>query len=164
MKDCTEQFRRYRDLARTIWNLGFWPDPGLRDHSAIALYEETCARLFEAIVVLSLGYEGHVTNPSLLGENFEFQIIVDRMGDGWRVASAPSEFLGTVWTLSKIELRPKSYDFQFLGFFDWDHQSPKDLKYFRFLIRRLDADPSLQGRHALCEASECSVIFAEPGQ
>jgi hypothetical protein len=44
--DCTELFFRYREIARLVWNLGFWVEPKLRQWDALQLYRELSARLF----------------------------------------------------------------------------------------------------------------------
>lgn len=52
MKECTDLFYRYRESARHLWNVGFWPYPELRGWDSVALYEEALTRLFEALVLL----------------------------------------------------------------------------------------------------------------
>ena len=53
-EDCTQLFLRYREIARLVWNLGFWPDPELRAIACGLAYEDAMARLFEGMVLLGL--------------------------------------------------------------------------------------------------------------
>ena len=61
-QECTELFLRYREIARMIWNLGFWPNAELREWDARELYLEAMARLFEGMILLSL--DKHVSKIS----------------------------------------------------------------------------------------------------
>ena len=53
-QECTDLFFRYREIARLIWNLGFWPNSELRDWDSVEIYREATARLFEGLVLLAL--------------------------------------------------------------------------------------------------------------
>jgi hypothetical protein len=44
-EDCTQLFRQYREIARLVWNLGFWPDPELRAVACVLSYEDAIARI-----------------------------------------------------------------------------------------------------------------------
>jgi hypothetical protein len=75
-EDCTQLFLRYREIARLVWNLGFWPDPELRAIACGLAYEDAMARLFEGMVLLGLGYGERVQSwPQGLGEPVKFQVI-----------------------------------------------------------------------------------------
>ena len=59
--------------TRLVWNLGFWPDPELREVACVLAYEEAMARLFEGMVLLRVGYGNRVQAWSHgLGEPVKF--------------------------------------------------------------------------------------------
>jgi hypothetical protein len=74
--DCTELFYRYRELARLLWNLGLWIEPTLRQWDALQLYREISARLFEALVLLPLGYQGRIERNDTPGSIANFQVVL----------------------------------------------------------------------------------------
>lgn len=59
--ECTELFLKYRDMARMIWNIGFWPNGDLRGGNCFVLgdyvsaFDEAMARLYEGMVLLGRG-------------------------------------------------------------------------------------------------------------
>lgn len=74
-QDVTDLFLRYREIARLVWNLGFWPDPQLRAVACLLAYNEAMARLFEGMVLLELGYDERVQSwPQGLGEPVKFNV------------------------------------------------------------------------------------------
>ena len=79
-KDCTELFLQYREVARLVWNLGFWPKAEVRASDClqagdyIAAFGETAARLYEGVVLLPLGYENRVKQIDSPGLTVPFEI------------------------------------------------------------------------------------------
>lgn len=169
--DCTELFQRYREMARVIWNLGFWVDPKLREWDSAKVFREVTARLFEGMVLLSLGYQGRISDTSSPGEiaSFfvaprfgEFQLMVDK-----NLPDEPVHLWGkpTIRVTSRTHAEAKEPEFQlrFVRFFDWDHLSPREFRFLEVVIERLDSQPALIRHHAVVEFSDCSVWFAENG-
>jgi hypothetical protein len=62
--------------------------------------------------------------------------------------NSPSES-SHYWQEADIRLVPGQYDFRFVGFFDWDEQSYRDLHYVKVLIERMDTNPLHVGHYAL---------------
>ena len=150
MTDCTERFNRYRDLSRMVWNVGFYSDLSRDDYVAIAAYKDVLQRLFEVMVAMPLSQEG---------QDPRFRVIINRQEIEFLVArSLPEEHDGR-WQAVSYALVPDSYEFLFMDYFDWDQLAPKDCRYIRALIVRLDSHPDLVGRQALIEATECSVFL-----
>jgi hypothetical protein len=63
---CTELLLKFRDMARMIWNVAFWPNTDLQsgDYFVIGDYtagfDEAMARLYEGMVLLPLGHTKRV--------------------------------------------------------------------------------------------------------
>lgn len=161
MKDCTELFAHFREIARVVWNLGFCANPELRLWDVLELYREATARLFEALILLALGYQGRIEEADSPGGVAEFlvrpraaqtELLVDR--------NRPSK-PGHVWGSPTLQLGPDSPQCQlrFVRFFDWDQLAPRDLRYLEVLIQEFDDKPELVGHHALVEFTMCSIWF-----
>jgi hypothetical protein len=160
-RECTELFVHYRELARIIWNLGFWRNSDLRQWDVLDIYRETTARLFEGLVLLALGYQGRIRQADSPGEIAEFLVrIAAPEAELWVDRNTP-EAPGHVWGSPTLRLTSEFTQFQlrFVRFFDWDKLAPRDLRYLEVLIERLDDKPELVGHHALVEFQKCSIWF-----
>ena len=160
-RDCTEIFVRYRELCRMTWNLGFWPNRELHAYDAVALYQEAVARLFEGMVLLSVGIQGRVQDVNHPGDIIPFNVIARRPAVQWLVAKAPPDSNDGRWESSEIPTDLNAYRFRFLGYFDWDEQAPRDCRYIKFLIMHFEPRRELVGRYGLIEATECSIVLDE---
>lgn len=158
-QDCTELFILYREIARLVWNLGFWPNPKLREWDAVEIYREVAARLFEGMILLALGYQGRVEDTDTPGEVADFQVTakqpeVQLLVDKNRPENS-THFWGDPVVCLSSEAR--SYQLQFVRFFDWDKLAPRDFRFLEVQIRRLDGKADLVGHHALVELEGCSI-------
>ena len=158
-KDCTELFAHFREIARVVWNLGFWANPELRQWDVLELYREATARLFEGLILLALGYQGRIEDPDSPGKVAEFlvrpratqiELLVDR--------NRPDE-PGHVWGSPTLRLDPESPQcrLKFVRFFDWNQLDPRDFRYLEVLIQEFDDKPELVGHHGLVEFAMCSI-------
>ena len=161
MRECTELFLQYREIARLVWNIGFWPHPKLRSWDSVELYKDIVARLFEGMVLLALGYQGRIGDNSSPGDVAYFQVQpkdeielrVDRNRPG-----EPSH----IWGDPVVRLSSESAcRLQFVRFFDWDLLGNRDFRYLEVSIKQLAERPELVGRHALLEFERCSVWLIE---
>lgn len=162
-QECTELFLRYREVARMIWNIGFWPDMRLREWDAVEAYREAVARLFESMVLLPLGYHAHIEYPDSPGriacfhvtiKGHPMQILVDK--------NLPDE-PGHQWENRSLQLSAasKAFEMQFVRFFDWDQLGRRDFEFLEVLITRLDDRPEMVGHHALAKPSDCEIWLVE---
>lgn len=165
---CTDLFQHYRDLARHIWNLGFWPNPQLREPDSVELFSDITARLFEGVVLYSLGYGGRIKDNHSPGEIAKFMVeprhvqlrlLVDQNLPG----SAEHR-----WGEPTIHLPSSSSvsdscacDLRFLRFFDWVQMGPLEFQYLEVRIERSHEYPALVGRHALIEFTESAIWFVD---
>jgi hypothetical protein len=110
--DCTDIFRQYREIARLVWNAGFWPNPKLRDWDATILYKEISARFFEGMVLLALGYEGRIEDADCPGQIAEFQLVAKHGGVELRVDknSLPNRAMFGAYQLFHYRRIPESTD------------------------------------------------------
>ncbi len=162
--DSTQLFLHYREIARLVWNLGFLPNPKLREWDTLELYKEALARLFEGMVLHALGYQGRIDNANSPGELAYFQVEpkgdtelrVDRNGP-----EDPCHIWGDPVVRLSSESRPSRL--RFVRFFDWNLLGVRDFCLLEVIIDRLDRRPELAGRHALIELQGCSVWLVDDG-
>jgi hypothetical protein len=161
-EDCTQLFLRYREAARLVWNLGFWPDPELREVGCVLAFEDAMARLFEGMILLRIGCADRVRRwPGGLGEIVDFRVAVSAPGAKLRVDRyLPND--GThEWGSPNVKVRSESCELRFMAFMDWDQLAPRDYRLLEVLIERLDERPDLVGHLALIEIDKCSIWLAK---
>ncbi len=155
-EDCTIAFRRYREIARATWNLAFAPDAERAVWDCAIAYREAMARLFEALVLIPLGYPVRNKLDYSLGDAVPFAVMVESehvevMFD----RNLPQEAAHS-WA-PPIAIGGTGYLFRFVNFFDWDELSHRDFQYVKVLVERYDTKPDVVGHHALIEALKCRV-------
>jgi hypothetical protein len=156
-KECTELFLHYREVARLVWNLGFWPNPALREFDSVELYEEIATRLFEGLVYQALGFEARIEKTEYPGALVEFQVEVDSPGVELLVnKNLPGE-PGRVWGHPVVQLTPGQQQLRFIDFFDWSQLAPRDFRLLEVRIEGFGNHPELVGRHGLVPLDRCSV-------
>jgi hypothetical protein len=157
--DYTPLFIRYREVARLVWNLGFWPDPELRTVQSILAFEDAMARLFEGMILLHVGCGGRVERwPSGLGEPANFRIAINAPEVELRV----DRYLpggSHEWGTPTLKILPDSCSLRFHCFMNWDQSGPRDYRLIQVLIERFDERPDVVGRLALLELDKCEIWF-----
>jgi hypothetical protein len=165
MKECTELFLHYREVARSLWNLGLWPIPSLREWDCVEKHEEAMARVFEAVLLLAQGYQGRVLDPFYPGKSVELRVEIMPPG---ATALVDSNLPGDgfhVWGKPTVELQPHCQQLRFIALFDWKQLAPRDYRFLEVLIEAFAEHPELVGHHALVEPDYCSiwlVLDSEP--
>jgi len=163
-RDFTQRFIQYRETARLIWNLGFWPNPDLREVACVLAYEDARARLFEGMVLLSLGYQQRVKEwPGRLGEFVNFEVTTNVPGAELKVDPNLPDACYHVWGDPVVRLNSDSYRLKFMDFHDWYQLAPRDFRFLEVLIERLDERRDLVGHLALIELEKCSIWFVDDG-
>jgi hypothetical protein len=162
-RECTELFLRYREIARIIWNLGFWPNPNLREWDCVEVYREAIARLFEGMIVHAIGYQGRIDHRGSPGEIADFRVTANRSNVRLEVDKNSPEDPGHIWgnPVLLISSESQTYQLKFVRFFDWYELGNRDFRFLEVLIDRLDEKPELVGHHALIELVDCSIWFIE---
>jgi hypothetical protein len=159
--ECTQLFLRYREVARLVWNLGFWPDPELREVACLLSYQDATARLFEGMVLLPLGYGDRVPDwPGGLGKPVRFTVNLKGRAQLEVDRSLPKDS-PHFWGDPVVQVEPDACQLRFLSFFDWGQLAPRDYRWMQVLIERLDERPDLVGHLALVEFDKCLVWLAE---
>ena len=160
-QECTELFLHYREVARLIWNFGFWSNSKLRDWDSVEIYREAMARLFEGMILFALGYKGRIEHKDSPGEianfhvtakNPEVQLWIDK-----NHPEKPSHLWGH--PMKRLSSDSQSYQLKFVRFFDWHQIDVRDFRFLEVLIERLDDNPDLVGHHALIEMAECWILL-----
>lgn len=163
-EDCTELLLRYRDMARMIWNLAFWPNPDVRDgdcftagdyHSA---YVEAMARLYEGMVLLPLGHNERVQDWDFPGDGVALSIQLKHPKVECLIDQSLPNAPGHTYKPLGVPIQPGEYEFEFRRFFDWDSLGHRDFQFVTVLVKRLPAMPGAVGHLALIPFSECLVL------
>ncbi len=165
--ECTELFFQYREIMRLIWNLGFWPNNSLREWDSLELYREAGDRLFEAMVLLALGFQGRIEPNETQGDVAKF-VVRPKFGEvELQVDKYQPKDAGHVWGFPVMRMSSDSdaYEVAFVRFFDWDELAHRDFKFIEVNIDRMDERPDLVGHHALVEMEFCSIwLIHQEGQ
>jgi hypothetical protein len=144
-----------------VWNLGFWPDPELREVACVLAYEEAMARLFEGMVLLRFGYVERVIEiPDGLGKVANFGVTVNVPGRVLVDKHLPNQ-AAHLWEDTTIRFMPDCYRLRFRRFFDWYQLAPRDFLMLEVLIERLDEQPELAGHLALLQFEQCSIWLSQ---
>ena len=162
-RECTDFFLHYREVARMIWNFGFYPNPRLREWDSLELYEEALARLFEALILHSLGYKARIEKSDSPGDAADFLVRAKRARMRLVVDGNVPGDAGHLWGHPTIDVNANGapYELKFVKFFDWEQLGPRDFQFLEVLIVRLGERPELEGHHALIEPRECSIWLSE---
>jgi hypothetical protein len=156
-KECTNLFLHYREVARLVWNLGLWPNPALREWDCVELYEEAMSRLFEAMILMALGFQGRIEDKYSPGKTEDFRVEIASPEAELLVNKNPQNDPGKIWGVPIMRLKPGQQQLRFIAFFDWYKLAPRDFQLLEVLIERMDAQPELVGRHGLVRLADCSI-------
>lgn len=160
---CTDLLLKYRDMARMIWNSAFWTNVDLREGDLFVVgeytgaFDEAMARLYEGMVLLPLGHTCRVQDMNCPGKAIPLSIEVASPTVEYLIDEDIPEGPSHRFTVGELPLQEGTYDFEFVEFFDWDQLGHRDFRFMKVLIRRMDANPTAVGYHALVPASECSA-------
>ncbi len=164
-QDCTYLFLRYREIARAVWNLGFWPDVGSQEIAGVLAFEDAMARLFEGMVLVRVDCVDRVRRwPGGLGEVINFTVKVNAGGAKLRVDRYQPGNSTHEWGSPSVWVGPESCELRFMGFMDWNQLAPRDYRFLEVLIKRLDERPDLVDHLALLELDKCSIWLANDDQ
>jgi len=163
---CTELLLKFRDMARMIWNVAFWPNTDLQSDDSFvigdytAAFDEAMARLYEGMVLLPLGQTQRVEDLNHPDTTVPLFIEVKSLNSQRLIdQNLPSDG-DHIWMPMGVPLDSGSYEFHFRTFFDWDQLGHRDFNFIEVLVHRMDRMPNAVGHHALIPASECSAWVA----
>ena len=152
--DCTQQFIHFREIARHVWNVGFWPDPELLEFASARSYDEAMARLFEGMVLRRLGF-GHRLNVTLCqSEPVAFYVKVSN-AVGIAELQARSN-IDPNWIVTPVKVGRGRYRLRFIDFFDWYWIWPRHYGLLDVLIEDFEERPDLVGRKGMIDFDDCS--------
>jgi hypothetical protein len=170
MRDCTLLFLRYCEIARAVWNSGFWRQwsrPVASHYEEMARAEAACAceealaRLFECIVLLPLGHNERIAEwPGGLGQVVEFMVSLKTSAGDLKVDRNLPDEPGHFWGDPVVRIGTGTCLLRFVSFFDWNQLAPRDFRMVKVLIEEFKDRPDLIGRHALIEIDSCSFWIA----
>ena len=150
LRDVTEAFRRYRDFARVLWNVG------MRGHPDSAVeFGELDPALFRALFTSYISRDSaREVGPNLATIYPQIRV---RLLPG--SASAHLIQLDGEWRAAKAHLGSSTFAYGGLFDFDWDGNAYRDFQYVRCSI---DGDASgellTKGAIILLEARNVEVL------
>lgn len=157
MRDVTDLMNRYRIVARSIWNTGFWPVENLRTWDARDQFEQIKKLLLKAIVLAPLD-GGHCCDLYSLADRI---LRVVPSGPVPIMIHRPREAdRNWYWDDPVDKITAADGELHFLDYFDWDDMNYADFQYCRVRIAAFPAHPELIGREALLEHQYARVFVA----
>jgi hypothetical protein len=156
MKEITESIAEFREAARHLWNVFFYPNADWDDRDR---FSEICVHLFDALVVAPTGltdirfphlYVGHPPAVSSLH-------VIPRSGVRIMI-NRSSPPVGYWDDPVDIVLPSDGERFNFVTFFDWAELERRDFKYLEVEIREFAKHPPLVGRRALVEFDSVGIF------
>jgi len=148
----------YRIVARSIWNVGFWSQPDLRNWDSWDEFQEINKLLFNALVIppseLTEGSAVTETDPFaallIVPSSPTVPIMIHRPREGDR---------NNYWDDPVREVTATDAELHFLDYFDWDLMNYIDFQYYRVRIAKFASQPHLVGRDALLEHHQAKVFL-----
>lgn len=161
MHEITSLMQHYRIVARSVWNLGFWSQPELRDFDRRDQFEQIKKLLYKALVSARLE-EGHCCDLAALPDHIcevvplepgPIPIMIHRPREGDR---------NWYWDDPVCQVKASDVRLHFLDYFDWDQMNYLDFQYYRVRIAAFASNPHLIGREALLESHHAKVFVSAP--
>jgi hypothetical protein len=148
----------YREVARSVWNMGFWAVEELRDWGSRDRFEQVKKLLFYAAVAARIDQPGEcckdltTINLSLRvvprsSERIPIMIERPREGDANRY-----------WDDPVGEVSASEAEFEFADYFDCNEMACADFQYYRVRVLAFASQPHLVGRQALIEHRHAGVF------
>lgn len=160
MRNITDLMDHYRDISRTIWNLGFRPLPELQDWDSRDRFEEIKDLLFKSLVVARLD-ESEGVHEASPGTDPALHVVPSGADTIPIMIHNPREHdRNRYWDDPVKQIRAADAELHFLDYFDWDDTAPADFQYYRVRIGSFPARLHLVGREALLEHKDATVFFA----
>src|SRR5262245_4888058 len=126
--DCTPLFLHYRDTCRLIWNYGILCSPDVSAWDCIPRFREACARLYEAIVLSTLGFPENRVDFEQPGKA---ERLIIRPKSSRVIMEVDQNRPGAnFWGGPGHELPCEHSTLRFVRFFDWDVEGLRDFHYF----------------------------------
>jgi hypothetical protein len=152
----------YRDVARSVWNTGFWAQADLQTWDARSQFEQIKKLLFKALVVARLE-KGHCCDLNILPEDNKFLVVPSTSGPApIMIHRALEGDRNHFWDDPVRQVEASEAELHFLDYFDWNDMSYADFHFYRARIAAFPSQPHLVGREALMEHSHAKVFVDAP--
>lgn len=157
-KDITREILIYREIARMVWNVGYFPNSRLRSWYAVESYDRCMHLLFESMI-LSLLADPTSNDHSLLGDLRRPIVVKPQYPQvEIRVNQNEESNPSKVWGRPTLLLSTNRHELRFVRFFDWDLLGVRDLALAEVEIVSIATHPDLSGRHGLIPVTSCRFI------
>ncbi len=160
MRDVTDLMDRYRVVARSVWNTGFWCLPEMRTWDAKDQFEQIKTLLFKSLVAARLEV-GHCCDLYSLPDQV-YRVVPNGPEPVPAMISRPREGdRNSYWDDPIREMRASEVELEFLDYFDWNAMALADFQYYRVRIAAFTSQPLLVGREALMEHGHARVFVIQ---
>src|SRR5579863_5590178 len=120
MQNVTGSFLLYRNSARSVWNVAFWPYEALRNWDSRDHFVKIRRILFEAIVLDRVNRQ--------VPQRF---LVIPRADQIPIMIEQPREHdRNRYWDAPVTHLRREAAVLEFIDFFDWDQLGLLDFRYY----------------------------------
>ncbi len=161
MLDITQLMDHYRNIARSVWNTGFWSVKDLQNWDAWDRFERVKKILFTALVVAQLEDIG-CGYIDATGLTPNYQVVPSGTGLIPIMICRPREGdRNRYWDEPVREVSSLDVQLRFLDYFDWNYMGYVDFQYYRVSIESFRSQPHLVGREALLEPQYARVVFKD---
>jgi hypothetical protein len=160
MKNVTDQFNRYRECARHLWNSYFVektssaPKWELRD-----AYDDICTRLFSSLVLVPLGKSGSSKSRSYDASPEPLLFIRVIPVADMRIHVNRDATPGPYWDYLDDLVNGNDLDMRFIDCFDFEVLEFRDFRYYRTRIVASKTRMDIVGRDALVASNNVQIIF-----
>jgi hypothetical protein len=147
----------YRNIARSVWNTGFWAQADLQTWDARDQFEQIKKLLFKALVIARLE-KAHCCDLNSLSDDRKLQVVPTTGGSVPIMIQRPREGdRNCYWDDPLSEIKAEDAELHFLDYFDWNKMGYADFQYYRVRIAAFTGQPHLVGREALLDHLHAKV-------
>ena len=160
MNNINHLLMRYRECARSMWNVYFMDQGSHVDWELCDEYEEICGRLFDSLVLNCLGRSAKKSRSFDQSPEFmPFLRVVPSVTSGVRIYINREKKSSPYWDHPITIIQPNDADMRFIDFFDFAKLDVRDFRYIRVRIINSTRDADLIGRDGLIECNDVTVFF-----
>jgi hypothetical protein len=156
MKDITDLFFAYRECARNLWNVYFYPQLCKYENESRGKwdisdeYDDICTRLFNMLVLCPIEKTNYQKTASYesIKETLPFISIVPKGEVPILINREKNNSMG-YWDYPMKSINPSDAEMLFVDYFDFDKLGYRDFEYYQVRIIASNECPDLIDRDAL---------------
>lgn len=166
MKDVTQLMNTYRECARGLWNIYFYPKallyPSTNKWDYCDEFDEICTLLFTSLVLRPLDQTSYnkARSSDIYPKPLMFLKVLPLSSAGTpiQINREVNKSYG-YWDHQVKLVNSLDVDLWFVDFFDFDLLSFRDFQYYRVQITNSSLDSELVDHYALIECNYVKVLL-----